>query len=55
MMKTEKPQGEGVLHGGATQYGYTAKPRYFLMCFAKALSISLWRGTGCFCPVAGLW
>jgi hypothetical protein len=29
------------------------KPKYFLMCFAKALSISVWRGMGCFCPVRG--
>lgn len=27
---------------------YGASPRYFLMCLARALSISLWRGTGCF-------
>jgi hypothetical protein len=29
------------------------KPKYFLMCFAKMLSISVCRGTGCFCPVCG--
>ena len=33
---------------------YGVNPRYFLICLARALSISTWRGTGCFWPVAGL-